>query len=84
MRSDGIKLGLNQLQSLICTYSADDLRPLMEFATLRYQYSRNGTDNNNNKLSNSCKKNPRLGHKHRYVKFRSNGLKATRSGLSSS
>ena len=29
MRSDGIKLGLNHLQSLICTYSADDLRPLM-------------------------------------------------------
>ena len=23
-------MGLNHLQSLICTYSADDLRPLME------------------------------------------------------
>ena len=41
-------------------------------------------DNHNNKLSNSCEENPRLGHKQRYVKFLSNGLKATRSGLSSS
>ena len=24
-------MGLNHLQSLICTYSADDLRPLMNF-----------------------------------------------------
>ena len=30
VRSDGIKMGLNHPQSLICTYSADDLRPLME------------------------------------------------------
>ena len=30
MRSDRIKLGLNHLQSLICTYSADNLRPLMK------------------------------------------------------
>ena len=29
MRSDGIRMGLNHLQSLICTNSADDLRPLM-------------------------------------------------------
>ena len=41
-------------------------------------------DNHNNKLRTSCEENPRLGHNHRYVKFLSNGLKATRSGLSSS
>ena len=41
-------------------------------------------DNHNNKLSNSCEENQGLGHKQRYVKFLSNGLKATRSGLSSS
>ena len=29
MRSDGIKMGLHHLQSLICTYSADDLHPFM-------------------------------------------------------
>ena len=39
-------------------------------------------ENHNNKVSNSCKKNPRLTHKHRYVKFLSNGLMASRSGLS--
>ena len=39
-------------------------------------------DNHDNKLSNSRKKNPKLGHKHRYTKFLSNGLKASRSGLS--
>ena len=32
-------------------------------------------DNHNNKLTNSCKKNPRLGNKHRYITFLSNGLK---------
>ena len=40
---------------------------MAEFATLRYQKSRTGMDNHNNKLSNSCKENPKLGHKHRYV-----------------
>ena len=36
---------------------------------------------NHDKLSNSCVENPKLGH--RYLKFLSNGLKASRSGLSS-
>ena len=27
-------MGLNHLQSLICTYSADDLRPLIEVSLL--------------------------------------------------
>ena len=36
---------------------------------------------NHDKLSNSCVENPKLGH--RYVKFLSNGLKASRSGFSS-
>ena len=39
-------------------------------------------DNHNNKLSNSCKKNPKLEHMHRYVTFLGNGLKASQSGLS--
>ena len=39
-------------------------------------------NNHNNKLSNSCEENPKLGHNHRYVKFLSSGLKAGRSGLS--
>ena len=41
-------------------------------------------DNHNNKLRTSCEENPTLGHNQRYVKFLSNGLKATRSGLPSS
>ena len=41
-------------------------------------------DNHNKKLSNNCKKNPKLEHKHRYVSFLSNGLNAIQSGLSSS
>ena len=36
---------------------------------------------NHDKLSNSCMENPKLGH--RYVEFLNNGLKASRSGLSS-
>ena len=39
-------------------------------------------DNHNNKLSNSCVENLKLGHNHRYVKFLSDGL-ASRCGLSS-
>ena len=41
-------------------------------------------DNHNNKLSNTCEENLKLGHNHRYVKCLSNELKASRSGLSSS
>ena len=40
-------------------------------------------DNHDNKLSNSCEENPKLGHNHRYVKFLSDGLRASRRGLSS-
>ena len=40
-------------------------------------------DNHDNKLSNSYEENPKLGHNHRYVKFLSNGLKASRRRLSS-
>ena len=57
---------------------------MAEFATLGYQYSRTGRNNHNNKLSNSCEENAKLGYNHRYVTFLSNGLKATRSVLSSS
>ena len=40
-------------------------------------------DNHDNKLNNSCEENPKLGHNHRYVKFLSDGLRASRRGLSS-
>ena len=40
-------------------------------------------DNHDNKLSNSYEENPKLGPNHRYVKFLSNGLKASRRRLSS-
>ena len=40
-------------------------------------------NNHDNKLSNSCEENPKLGHNHRYVKFLSDGLRASRRGLSS-
>ena len=40
-------------------------------------------DNDDNKLDNSCEENPKFGHNHRYVKNLSNGLKASRRGLSS-
>ena len=41
-------------------------------------------DNYNNKLSNSCEENPKLGHNHRSVKNLSYRLQASRSGLPSS
>ena len=41
-------------------------------------------DNHNNKVSHSCKKNPKLGLKHRYVTLLSSELKASQSELSSS
>ena len=38
-------------------------------------------DNHDSKLSNSCEETLKLGNNHRYVKFLSNGLKASRRGL---
>ena len=41
-------------------------------------------DSHNNKPTYNNEENPKLGHNHRYVKFLSSGLKASRSELSSS
>ena len=40
-------------------------------------WSASSKDNRNNKLSYNSEENPNLGHDHRYVKFLSNGLKAS-------
>ena len=51
---------------------------------IRGSICRTGIDNQNSKLRTRCKENPTLGHNQRYIKFLTNGLKATRSGLPSS